>query len=166
MRPRVSLLPHRNDSTEIQHDPVKMLEYVVGNRGNWRRGDVERIPLTLSHIQWWLRKTGARRSGRDYARDVLRTIVEMGLLEDTGQVLLPRRQPRPSTHSYWWRVFWVLTIIQQKAGALASLDSVSLGSRRVTVSLRGFLMHQGVIGHRSTPARGSVQYAYLHSGPP
>jgi hypothetical protein len=35
---------------------VKRLEYVVGNRGSWRRGDVERIPLTLSHIQWWLRK--------------------------------------------------------------------------------------------------------------
>ena len=110
---RVSLLPHRNDWTEIQHDAVKMLEYVVGNRGSWRRGDVERIPLTLSHIQWWLRKTGARRRGRDYARDVLRTLVEMGLLEDTGQVILPRRQPRPSAHSYY-RVFEVLPVTRLK----------------------------------------------------
>lgn len=68
-----------------------MLEYVVAHRGNWRRGDVERIPLTLFFIQWWLRKTGARRRGRDYARDLLATLVEMGLLEDTGPVLLPPR---------------------------------------------------------------------------
>ena len=108
---RVSLLPHRNDWTEIQHDAVKMLEYVVGNRGSWRRGDVERV--TLSHIQWWLRKTGARRRGRDYARDVLRTLVEMGLLEDTGQVILPRRQPRPAAHSYY-RVFEVLPVTRLK----------------------------------------------------
>ncbi len=126
---RVSLLPHRNDWTEIQHDAVKTLEYVVAHRGNWRRGDVERIPLTLFFIQHWLRWTGARRSRRDYARDVLATLVEMEILEDTGQVLPPRRQPRPSTHSYWYRVFEVLPITHLKAGALASLACVSLGSQ-------------------------------------
>ena len=68
---RVTLLPHRNDWTEIQRDAVTMLECHIANRGTWRPGDVERTPLTLSHIQHWLRKNGARRRGRDYARDVL-----------------------------------------------------------------------------------------------
>jgi len=163
---RVSLLPHRNDWPEIVHDAVKMLEYNVANRGSWRRGDVEKIPLTLSHIQWWLRKTGARRSGRDYARDVLATLVEMGLLRDTGQALLPRRQPSPSTHSYWYRLFEVIPITRLKWGGLASLGSTSLGSRRETVFLRGWLLRQGVIRPRSTPVKKSVQWVYLHSGPP
>jgi hypothetical protein len=163
---RVSLLPHRNDWTEIQRDAVTMLECHIANRGSWRCGDVERTPLTLSHIQWWLRKTVARRSGRGYAREVLATLVEMELLKDTGKVLLPRRQPCRSSHSYWWRIFEVLPITRLKAGAPASLDSISLGSRRVTVSLRGFLIRQGVIRRRSTPARGSIQWAFLHSGPP
>jgi len=54
---RVSLLPHRNDWSELERDAVTTLECHIANRGNWRRGDVERTPLTLSHIQWWLRKT-------------------------------------------------------------------------------------------------------------
>ena len=163
---RVTLLPHRNDWTEIQQDAVKMLEYAVRASGELAARDVERIPLTLFFIQWWLRKTGARKSGRDYAREVLATLVDMGLLRDTGQVMLPRRQPRPSTRSYWWRLFEVLPVTRLKAGALASLDSISLGSRRETVSLLGFLIRQGVIRYRSTPARGSIQWAFMHSGPP
>lgn len=163
---RVSLLPHRNDWTELERDAVTMLECHIANRGSWRRGDVERTPLTLSHIQWWLRKTGARRRGRDYAREVLETLVRMNLLRDTGQVLLPRRQPRSSLHSYWWRIFEVLPITRLKGGTPASLASTSLGSASFIVSLRGYLIRQGVIRSRSTPAPGSIQWAYLHSGPP
>lgn len=95
---RVSLLPHRHDWTEIQRDAVTMLECHIANRGSWRRGDVERTPLTLSHIQWWLRKTGARRSGRDYARDVLRELVQMQFLKTPGKFSSPVNSPaRAST---------------------------------------------------------------------
>jgi len=82
-----SCLPHHNHWTELQRDAVTMLECWLANRGNWLRGDVERIPLTLSRVRWWLRKTGARRQGRECARAVLRTLQGMKLLKDTGQVL-------------------------------------------------------------------------------
>jgi hypothetical protein len=70
---RVSLLPHRNTWTEIERDAVKVLECYIANRGWHRPGDVVEIPWTVGHVQWWLRKTGARRRGRDYARAVLAT---------------------------------------------------------------------------------------------
>ena len=166
---RVSLLPHRHDWTEIQRDAVTMLECHIANRGSWRRGDVERTPLTLSHIQWWLRKTGARRSGRDYARDVLREPVQMQLLKDTGQVLKPCKQPRKSEHVYWWRVFEVLPIARAKEAARRTSASLAGGSarlRRGTVSLRGWLRCQGVIRTPSKPLKGSVQWVFMHTGPP
>jgi hypothetical protein len=64
---RVSLLPHSNTWTETERDAVKVLECYIANRGWHRPGDVVDIPLTVGHIQWWLRKTEARRQGRDYA---------------------------------------------------------------------------------------------------
>jgi hypothetical protein len=91
---RVSLLPHRNTWTEIERDAVKVLECYIANRGWHRQGEVVEVPWTVGHIQLWLRKTEARRQGRDYARAVLATLQRMELLRDTGTVLKPRRQPR------------------------------------------------------------------------
>jgi hypothetical protein len=158
---RVSLLPHRSDWTELERDAVAMLECHIANRGEWRPGDVERTPLTLSHIQWWLGKTGARRRSRDYAREVLATLVGMGLLRDTGEVLTPRRQPRDSGRSYWWRVFEVLPITKLRAARYAE----RLGSAS-PVSLYRFARCQGLIPRRSKPRPGSVQWAFMHTGPP
>lgn len=168
---RVTLLPHRNDWTEIQRDAVTMLECHIANRGTWRPGDVERTPLTLSHIQHWLRKTGARRRGRDYARDVLRVLVEMNLLRDLGkdQVLKPRKQPHNSEHTYWWRVFEVVPIARAKEAARRTSASLAAGSTRLrleTVSLCGWLRRQGVIRSKPKPSPGSVQEAFAVHGPP
>ena len=167
---RVTLLPHRNDWSEIERDAVTMLECHIANRGSWRRGDVERTPLTLSHIQWWLRKTGARRCGRDYAREVLATLVRMELLRDTGQVMTPRRQPRKDGRSYWWRIFEVIPVTRLKDASRKwtsdSLDTVSRGFASSTVSLCGWLRCQGVIRSKLKPVHGSVQWAFASSGPP
>jgi hypothetical protein len=165
---RVTLIPHRNDWAEIQRDAVTMLECHIANRGTWRPGDLERTPLTLSHIQHWLRKTGARRSGRDYARDVLRVLVEMKLLRDTGQVLRPRKQPSPEK-SYWWRIFEVVPIARAKEAARWTSASLAGGSTRLrleTVSLCGWLRCQGVIRGKPKPSPGSVQEAFAIQGPP
>ena len=109
---RVSLLPHRNTWTEIERDAVKVLECYIANRGWHRPGEVVEVPWTVGHVQLWLRKTEARRHGRDYARAVLATLQCMELLRDTGTVLKPRRQPRNLRHSYWLRVFQVVPIVR------------------------------------------------------
>jgi hypothetical protein len=104
MSRRVSLLPHRNDWTEIQRDAVSVIEHARAMRALDRPGDVQKTPWTLAYVQRWLRKTKARRRGRDYARDVLATLVEMELVRDTGEVITPTKQPT-KLRSYWWRVF-------------------------------------------------------------
>lgn len=91
--PRVSLLPHRNDWSELERDAVAVIEHALAMRGLDRPGDVVQTPWTLSYVQRWLGRTKARRRGRDYARTVRATLVEVELLRDTGEVLKPRRQP-------------------------------------------------------------------------
>lgn len=90
--PRVSLLPHRRDWTELERDAVNLIEHAIAMRALDRPGDVIETAWTLSYVQKWLRRTMARRRGRDYARTVLATLVEE-LLRDTGEVLKPRKQP-------------------------------------------------------------------------
>jgi hypothetical protein len=109
---RVSLLPHSNSWTETERDAVKLLECYVANRGWHRTCEVVEVPLTVGHVQRWLRKTGARRRGRDYAREMLATLQRMELLRDTGTAMKPRRQPRNRLRSYWWRVFQVVPILR------------------------------------------------------
>jgi len=190
---RVSLLPHRNDWSELQSDAVKMLEYAVANRGNWRPGDVVEIPLALSHGRWWLHKTGARRKGRDYARAVrgaLQHDPAIRLLLDTADIpgrkeaktcrLLPRKQPdiaRKSGRSFWWPLYVVIPIARTRAawraGTQASLASLDLPSqpsrsrlRRDLVFLCGWLRSQGVLSKPSKPVPGSEQWVFACSGPP
>jgi len=192
---RISLLPHRNDWSELQKDAVKTLEYAVANRGNWRRGDVVEIPLTLSHIQWWLEKTGARRKGRDYARDVrnaLQRDPKIRLLRDTAELpgrkeantcrLLPRMQPdvaRKSGRSHWWPLYVVIPIAEaqrvwrERKRTSTSVPSLTRPSgpsrsrlRRDLASLCGWLRSQGVLSKPSKPVRGSMQWVFAGSGPP
>jgi hypothetical protein len=103
----VSLLPHRNDWDELTRDTVRAVEWGIGSRGFHRPGDVLEVPGSIGYFQFLLRKTGARRRGRDYARTVLAKAQEIGLLRDTGRVLKPRRHPR-GEHQYWWRVWSVV----------------------------------------------------------
>ena len=159
---RVRLIDEDSSWSEIERDAVTMLECAVANRGTWRRGDVERIPLTISFVQHWLRKTWARRSGRDYARQVRRRLVEMELVRDTGEVLRPRRQPS-QFRSYWWPIYEILPVTRAKRGASASA-ACSASPR--TGCLRRFLRSQGVIRRRHKAVPGSVQWVFRHSGPP
>ena len=153
---RVTLIEHDSNWTEIERDAVIMLECHLPNRGSWRPGDVETTPLTLAHIQHWLRKTYARRSGRDYARDVLATLLRIGLLEDTGQVLKPRQQPpNANGRSYWWRVFRVVPISLLREGSYRRTKGagspLTCSASPRTVSLRRWLIRQGVIRRKSGP---------------
>jgi hypothetical protein len=156
---RVSLISWRNDRTEIEKDTIVAVECMVANRGNWRRGDVATIPITVGFMQRWLKLTGARRRGRDYARDCIATAVELELIEDTKTVLKPRKQPS-SLDSYWWRVFSVC--------ALRNLRSAhrSGGSASLPVCLRRWADAQGLIYRRPRPSPGSVQWEFANYGPP
>jgi hypothetical protein len=162
---RVSLLPHRNTWTEIERDAVKVLECYIANRGWHRPGDVVEVPWTVGHVQFWLRKTEARRQGRDYARQVLATLVRMELMRDTGTVLKPRRQPRNRLRSYWWRVFQVVPILKASWWGAYPHRSASPS----VASLCRFLRRQGLVSPRRPPSefsRGSVQWVFAHTGPP
>jgi hypothetical protein len=157
---RVSLLPFRNDWTLRQREAVVALECMVANRGDWRPGDVERIPITNSHMAWWLRKTFAHACGIDYARECLRDLVALGLIRDSGLALLPRKQPRTKPgSSFWWRLWEIVPITSARALA-------RLGGSAAPVSLYRWLLRQGVIRKKSVPSKGSVQWAFAHSGPP
>jgi hypothetical protein len=68
-----------------------MLECYIASRGWHRPGEVQEVPLTVGHVQFWLHMTEVRRRGRDYARAVLATRQRMELLCDTGTVMKPRR---------------------------------------------------------------------------
>jgi len=158
---RVTLIPWRDDRSEIERDTIVAIECLVANRGNWRRGDVENIPITIGHLQWWLKLTGARRRGRDYARDCLATAVDLGLIEDTGKLLKPRRQPFGHLgRLVWWRVFAVLPLRKLRASRWSG------GNAALPVSLRRWADRQGLIYHRPKPSKGSVQEAFLITGPP
>jgi hypothetical protein len=113
-------------------------------------------------VQLWLSKTGARRQGRDYAREVLATLERMEQLRDTGKVLKPRRQPRSLRHSYWWRVFEVVPISRASWRGAFPHRSASPS----VASLRRFLKRQGLIKPRQRGNPGSVQWVFAHSGPP
>ena len=163
---RVSLLPHRNDWTEIQKDAVAVIEHALAMRALDRPGDVQQMPWTLGYVQRWLKRTTARRRGRDYARQVLATLVEMELLLDTGEVMVPRKQPSRQ-RSYWWRVFEVVPVVRALSprwrGTYASTPEPA---SRVTGSLCRSLGCQAPSKRRTNPRKGSIQWVFAHSGPP
>ena len=74
-------------------------------------GEIQRTPWTLSYVQRWLRRTKARRRGRDYARDVLATLVQMELLRDTDEVMTTD-EAADEAAVVLWRVFEVVPVVR------------------------------------------------------
>jgi hypothetical protein len=137
---------------------------------------------------------GARKRGEKAAAAAISFLERRELIVDTGKTKKPRRaggsivraekfqergaiedeggkEAQPSSlSSYWWRVFRVpaLTRIRralEPQGAYARSEDVP----RHLASLSAFLRRQGLISRpsrRSSPNRGSVQWSFLHSGPP
>jgi hypothetical protein len=163
---RVSLLPHRNDWTEIQKDAVAVIEHALAMRALDRPGDLQQMPWTIGYVERWLKRTKARRRGRDYARQVLATLVEMELLCDTGEVMVPRKQPSRQ-RSYWWRVFEVIPVVRALSprwkGTYARTPEPA---SRVTGSLCRLLGCQAPRKQRTKSRKGSIQWVFMHTGPP
>jgi len=150
--------------------------------------------LTTKHMQRLLCEVGARKKGERAAAEAISWLVASELLEDTGEVKLPHRRPerlaarekfghgedsgtggrdaQPSSlRSYWWRVFRVvplsaaLRICAAMRGAYARLGAVP----QRLASLSAWADRQGLIPRprrRRSARPGSVQWVYLHSGPP
>ena len=150
--------------------------------------------LTVRWMQGLLRAVGARKTGEKAAAAAIYLLEQRGLIVDTGTTKKPRRtaesiaraerfqkggaiadeggkEGQPSHfHSYWWRVFRVpaLTRIRhalEPLGAYARFEGVP----QHLASLSAFLRRQGLISRprgRSRPNPGSVQWVFLHSGPP
>ncbi len=54
--PRVSLLPHRRDWTELELDAVNVIEHAIAMRALDRPRDVIETPWTIGYVQRWLRR--------------------------------------------------------------------------------------------------------------
>jgi hypothetical protein len=152
------------------------------------------IFLTVRWMQELLRGIGARKTGEKAARAAIGFLEQGGLIMDTGRTKKPRRaedrlarakefqtrgdvayeggkdaQPAP-LRSYWWRVYRVPALTRVLAalnprGAYARFEAVP----QHLASLSAFLRRQGLFPRprrRSTPNPGSVQWVFLHSGPP
>jgi len=149
--------------------------------------------LTVKHVQRLLRAVGARKTGEKAAATALRTMQARGWIEDTGKTKKPGRPEQsreradafaPATaeleggkdaqptlrRSCWWRVFRVPAISRvvgayKPLGAYGTLQAVP----QRLASLSALLRRQGLISkpkRSSRPNRGSVQWVFLHSGPP
>jgi hypothetical protein len=161
---RVSLLPHRNDWTEIQMDAVAVIEHALAMRALDRPGDVHQMPWTIGYVQRWLKRTKARRRG--YARQVLATLTEIELLRDTDEVMTPRKQPSRQ-RSYWWRVFEVVPVVRALSPRWkGTYPRTPEPSSRVTGSLCRSLGCQPPRRRRTKPCKGSIQWVFMHTGPP
>jgi hypothetical protein len=81
----------------------------------------------------------------------------------------PRPEPS-SQRSYWWRVFRVPALSAVlKASRPQGPYSTFITDPHFSASLLAFLRRQGAISklkRRSKPNPGSVQWVFMHSGPP
>jgi hypothetical protein len=131
---------------------------------------------------------GSRRTGKDYARRLLKEVLpRLELLHDTGLTKKPARRRGPSgkpggrhaqpttKHSYWWPLYRIppLTkLTSPKFGAYPETPGnpeTSNPRRRGSASLLRVLVRQGLISgvrRRSSFSRGSVQWAFQATGPP
>lgn len=167
-RTRIRLLPRNPHWTETQRDAIRSLEYSIGLRGMHRPGDIVEVPLTNGHIQRMLKKVGARRSGNHYARACLAELVAMNVIEDTGRVVYPLKQPS-NQNLRWFRVFRVIPIFR----SIQSLTPTAYGYQTrplwLTGSLLSFLRCQGKVWKKRegfTPQKRSAQAAFHALGPP
>ncbi len=138
------------------------------------------IFLTTRRIQRLLRLVGARKTGKDYAREITKEILpRLGLLQDTGLTKKPggggRHHQPAGPHSYWWPVYRVAPLtrlLTPKAGAYPRTPGnpeASSARRSVSASLLRMLICQGLISARLKRRRfgpGSVQAAFQATGPP
>ena len=150
--------------------------------------------LTVGWMQKLLRSVGARKRGEKAAAAAVSFLERRELIVDTGRTKKPRRSGRSiaraekfqkrgaivheggkeaqlfSLRSYWWRVFRVPALRRirralEPRGAYARSEDVP----QHLASLSAFLRRQGLNSRpsrRSSPNRGSVQWVFLHSGPP
>lgn len=132
------------------------------------------IFLTVSWVQFLLRRLGYRKTGRDFARTVINRAQELGFIQDTGDTRKPRR-PRQSIaragkfqsagdvrteggadsqpsidRSRWWRVFRVpaLTRVLTSYTPYPSREPDAgswRGVPRHAVSLCRLLIRQGLL---------------------
>jgi hypothetical protein len=152
------------------------------------------IFLTVRHVQRLLRAIGAAKTGEKAAAAAIATMQERGWIVDTGETKKPRRgersiakaerfqtrchfeaeggkdaQPK-GQRSYWWRIFRVPALSRAiKALKPRGAYWQRLDVPQATASLSAFLIRQGLISRpkrRSRPNPGSVQWVFLHSGPP
>ena len=152
--------------------------------------------LTVGYMQRRLREVGAHCTGEKAAAKALRWLCENGILENTQRVKKPRRREnreaarekfgrgagmargeggrdsQPSFHhSYWWRVFRVIPLskVLRAYGALEGAYGRFREVPQHLACLSAWAKRQGLISQhrgRTGALPGSVQYAYLHSGPP
>jgi hypothetical protein len=152
--------------------------------------------LTVSHMQRLLLHVGARRKGEKAAAEAIRWLCTSGILEDTGEVKLPRRKPQrmaarekfgrrdvhvrneggrdaqPSlARSFWWRVFRVvpLSAVLRAYGAMRGAYAQVPDLPQRLASLSAFAERQGLISRsrgRRGARKGSVQWVFANSGPP
>ena len=144
-------------------------------------------------MQRLLRAVGARKTGEKAAASAIAFLEQRSLIVDTGKTKKPRRsseriaraekfQPAGPVEgeggkeaqatplrSYWWRVFKIPGLARVLSsipkGAYWRLEGVP----QHVASLSAFLRRQGLISvprRRSRPNPGSVQWAFMHSGPP
>ena len=156
-------------------------------------GDDETF-LTVGWMRGLLRVVGARKTSDRVAAAAIGYLESSGLIVDTGRVKTPRRRPdngetvepfqrwgretmveraAPSLlgRSYWWRVFRVPALTKAREAVLPKTAYTRTPGRPLTPvgSLSAFLSRQGLIPRprrRSRPNPGSVQWAFLDSGPP
>ena len=125
---RVSLLPRHVVAALPEDDrvAVELLEQHLHERHPRREPALEVLPdggvgvfLTIGYVQDTLRAMGARKTGEDYAAEIINTILpRLGLTRDTGLTKKPRtRDPHATTEaggrhaqpqlgqSFWWRIF-------------------------------------------------------------
>lgn len=165
---RVKLIETDSAWTEIERDAVAAIERFIWTRGFHRSADIVEVPLTLSYLSKMLVSVEARRSGRDYARDVLEVAVSLGLVRDTGRVMKPCRPPKFGTP--WWRVFEIVPLRR----VLTSLREPQYGDGTPsrdgllpsTAYLRRFLESKGLIHTNADANPRSPRAAFAALGPP
>lgn len=184
-----------NQMAGSEQDAANAITFHIWKRTHTKRHpafDGDETFLTNGYVQRLLKAVNATNTGEKAARQALATMQERGWIEDTGRTKKPRRFPtsieraeryaggdiqteggryaQPMLQrSYWWRVFRVPVLTKVLAsnpqGAYPTVKAVP----HSLASLLAFLRRQGVISkpkRRSRPNPGSVQWVFLHSGPP
>jgi hypothetical protein len=153
----------------------------------------DELPLTNGCMRAILCTIGARKKGWRAAREAKAWLEREGVMEDTGKVMKPKRQPQMSireerasggghtsrarpeecarrSNFYWWPVYRItaLTLVTRSLlpqGAYGTLRPVP----KALVSLSTFLRRQGLLPRRRPPSDfnpRSIQWVFAHSGPP